>query len=201
MKLFDAHQQTLWDAKLIGSIIKVIKRSGDLSWLEPIQRFIRALLRNVKTACLVTKTAVLLYTEAVNSQTDPSVSDQVKQQLQATGGFFSHAIADEDLPSNVLLIITDTFFDQLTRHRNIAQIDGDGCIRIIATLIRSEFAKVRTDALTRVSRLVSSRDQGTEMARLCSNDAIIHEISDTIANVKAIEMRLLALKLACNIQR
>lgn len=105
------------------------------------------------------------------------------------------------MPYNVLLRINKTFFGQITRHRSITQIDGDGCIRIMAALIRSEYVVIKTDALTKMIGLVSARVRGTEMMRLCTNDAIIRELSEIIISVKEVSIRSHAIELACLIQK
>lgn len=199
--MFDVRQQKEWDDKLFGLMWYLIKKSGDLSWFEHIRRWIRVFLKNTKTAFLVIKTVVHLYVEAVNSQNDSRLSDHIKQQLQTTSAFFSQVIANEELPFSVSLSICDTFFDQITQRFNVTQIDGNGCIQIIATLIRSEFVKIKTGALTRVIQLVNSRVHGTEMVDLCSNDAIIHEIITILTIVKQTDVRKHALELACLLQR
>lgn len=195
--MFSFSSQKESDKELAPLFTSMIEKSNEIDWVEHIQRFLRVLLTNEKTAFLVTKTSIFVYTTAVMLQNE---SNSNRQQLQQTCHFMSSTISEDELELDVLEDMIEAFFEEIDRHPDIIQRDMDGCTRIITQFLEVDDKIVNNNALTEIIEFGRDHPNGIELMRLCAREAVIRQLSRIIRFIKGIKTQSLALQLACLIQ-
>lgn len=200
MNKFDCARQKADDQLLGELIVKLVGKPDAFQWIQHVQRFICALLKNTKASYLVAKTTVFLYVEAVMKQQDGRLSAEARDQMRQTSEYLSTAIADNDLKNDILAIICDTFFAKISSRPEIVQ-NAEGCTRIIVKFLSYAYdIDLNIKAIKQMIRCGEIRVSGRRILRFFSNADIVQELTTIITVVKSIKLQAQALDLARHIE-
>lgn len=198
---FDLEKQKEDDPILAELIARLIRKRETFRWIRYVQQFICALFNSNKASFLLAKTMIFLYAEAASTQNDADLHRDFKDQMRHTCQFVSLVIAENELTLPILKIVCDTFFDKISRRPEIIQNDAEGCERIIVKFLSKQFPDTMIMAMQNIIRCGEIRVYGRRILRFCSREEIIRKLSRIITLTKVIRIQIVALELACHIER
>lgn len=197
---FDYDKQKIHDGFIAQFVAKLVQNLGESDWMIHVQEFLQILCRLRKTVFLATKTIMFFYFEVVTVCAEPNLEREFKRHLTDICRNLATHLSKENDERGALRISVTTFFEQISKRPQLIQQDGDGCARIISKFLTANDDTVNTDALNGIMEFCTKRVHGQRMLRLCAGERIALALGLLISDVKLVKLKMLAIKLACQMQ-